>query len=1588
MAYDPWAVVRTPAAPSAANVDPWAVVSTSPAPSAGDVDPWSVVDESPAPNAQARRSGLPMAQRYEGAVASTAAQRIEAAGQGAPEIAAEQGMVPEPTQKAPDLGNTGIGRIAEAAKQGFIGSPPILPPAAQDWLEDRGLGRTTMFDLPIQLLGAGLSGATQAAYEAATGLGMPETLARDIAANVENMGMSGAPHGGPTDVGLAYRMDREPRGSPAVRAAVRDVAANGLAAQAAERPTPEAPPGTGPSLQANIDRARQTVAEARQAQPAAPSPTPMLDRMAQTPEQAALAEEAMPTVTVRPQPGGRTAPVEPPVPGEERAIGPAPAIEAAPAAAAEIAAPPRPVDAVTALIDAGGVRDPGGDLAAIGADESRHRFAGQFLGRLINDEGMSQNRAREFLRDNGYLTQSQAADDRIVHDVIADHASGNPTFRYEDLADAHDFEQARAGQAEYDRFAQARGEAQSAAIEIGAYVPPDLLDHAGMLVMEGLRPDEALRNAALAGDAERGLYAQRVPRPPEGAATALEQPIEPPRVVDDEARARLTDSAQRMLRSVGLPSDIGVRVVDRITDAAGNSADAHYTRNLISLALDTPPELMPQKLFHEGVHGLMDPALGLLSDAQRQTLLTAADRWLGRGDRRQQLMQHGYTPEQLREEAVARMGEDALNRGIKPPVLYQRMLNFVGRIGNWLRGEGYRTADDVFDSILRGEVRPEAGAAAGTDGAFARRDPAELTPDEQRRLGFLGRTVQRVIGAASDLAQSIADGLAPMQGGTRRAQAFAANFANSLRQVQYRFGEIDREIERNFTPSERAAMGTSLDAQSVFEQQIRDLAPQEQASVRADFDAAGSGLAGLNDKQRRVVEALNVLSQRTWEMMKDRGLVAPNAAGIPYYFPRQILAWAEREGFTRPGATREGAGRGLDDRGRNLTTSGPMRREHLTPEETEAAARAKLGANVAILNDIRSLPARLAFSQRAVAGVDLINAIERVGKETGVNLVLRGDIPGLLHPGDYFTMSDHPAFRRWSGNGWQAVHVAREFEGPLKAVLTQPSKTWYRAAQGVKGGVMSAIMWSPFIHLQVEIGRSLPQMLLSDPVGTLTLKMMRDGSRVRRDPEYMDVATRDGVAPLGQTGGWRTDPVSIADQANVEGRNRFVAAIAGIRDAVANAAGRSPVAGQLLHDVVQHPHQTLLWDQVFNLQMGLYDTLKEKWTPQYGEQVAGTMAAHIANRYAGALPPEHLSRGANMAANLLLFSRSFTLGNLGVMKDMLNGAPSHVLARVEQIAGPEVAQSAQSALRRKAISAFVMDIGLYVLAGNLAQLGFQALWRTAAQGMPAANAISQTYEDWLDKAKYAVHAAASSPLEAFGVLPQHWNEPGKQGRVRIGTDQSGRDVYGRLPLGKVGEEFLGYFTHPGELLMSKLSPMVRPIAELAVGYDSLGRELLPPHPKTIGDYIETAGAIVKHIGENLGPVSTVQGLNEMFQTHVMGKPTHADPYVTAAKVLGPATGLFQMSQGFPGGAAAGEVFAEGKRESYDLHQALPDIRNKILEGDVKGAVKQMTDLRVPAALQLYYVNQTMHPGMTPGAGKRLMNMPADVQERVRHQAAP
>ena len=845
------------------------------------------------------------------------------------------------------------------------------------------------------------------------------------------------------------------------------------------------------------------------------------------------------------------------------------------------------------------------------------------------------------------------------------------------------------------------------------------------------------------------------------------------------------------------------------------------------------------------------------------------------------------------------------------------------------------------------DISPAMRKAIGEEGLplFSRRD----------EIAKAGKAIQTHAGKIAD---SIAGFVSPMTLGSKRAQAYAFQFANALRRVSFEFGQVDRALVKNFTPAEREQMGRNLDAQSVFEQRLADEPAATHAKAREAFDASKQGIAGLNEPQRAAIEQLNAMAILNWQRMQERGMVSQNAKGLPYYFARQIVLRDESGNFLS--ASGVNTGKDLHEFAGNLNTSGPQEREHLTPEQTEAAAKAEKGSSALLVRDIRSLVVALARNERAVAGSDFMSAIEKVGKDVGVDLVVHGDLPGTLNPAEYFTLN-HPSFQKWTGTGFQSIRVSKEFEGPIRSVLSTKPADVYKALMRAKGGMMSAIMYSPFIHLAVEIGRALPV------TNGRALTMWRDKAvaQYRNDPDYMRQAIKDGLAPIGQS--WNADPTTLMEDAIGE----------------KSMLGR---AGDALHAI----HQKFLWDKVFNLQVGIYAQMRDAWMAKgFSPEVAGTMAAHVANRYAGALPPENLSRHMNMAANLVLFSRSFTLGNLGVIKDMLNGAPQHIRAQIEQLAGPEAAKDAQTALRRKAFSAYVMDVGFFLIGNAIFQTAINAGQQASQIGIP--EAMASVYDDWLQKTKWGFQHVADNPLNAFSFLPQTWNEPGKQARIHMGNDSDGRGIYARIPPGKVGEEFLGWFMHPGDMTRNKLSPFLRPLVDVIIGQDSMGQHVIHPGAHTLGQYFENAGLVVGHFAMAAGLESLWQlghGAYQIGKSYATGEKLAGDRGVALAKTLVPFTGAAQLSSGYYAGPEAGADRGARQDANYNIERAMPGLRDQIRNGKTEQAVQEMVGLGMSRGQIQMTVRNTLNPAIAAVHAQKWMAQHGDPSQNFISKNTP
>lgn len=171
------------------------------------------------------------------------------------------------------------------------------------------------------------------------------------------------------------------------------------------------------------------------------------------------------------------------------------------------------------------------------------------------------------------------------------------------------------------------------------------------------------------------------------------------------------------MRKFGL-GDVGLNIVDRIENGAGGA----YLNKLIRVSLEETTPV--QTMRHESLHAMKD--LGFFTPQQWRALEERANKqWIKEflegqktkvnGQEMTRLEGYrklGYSEQDIVEEAIA----DAFgsyDRGAKPPpgmiaALYRKIKNFFSSLGQALRGAGFQSADDIFQQIERGRLKPAA----------------------------------------------------------------------------------------------------------------------------------------------------------------------------------------------------------------------------------------------------------------------------------------------------------------------------------------------------------------------------------------------------------------------------------------------------------------------------------------------------------------------------------------------------------------------------------------------------------------------------------------------------------------------------------------------------------------------------------------------------------------------------------------------------------------------------------------------------------------------------------------------------------------
>jgi hypothetical protein len=881
------------------------------------------------------------------------------------------------------------------------------------------------------------------------------------------------------------------------------------------------------------------------------------------------------------------------------------------------------------------------------------------------------------------------------------------------------------------------------------------------------------------------------------------------------------------------------------------------------------------------------------------------------------------------------------------------------------------------------EVLTETGGAPRSLGAAATDPPdVPLSVTPARPPGSLAASFQSAANTLLDIGRDAQMLVAPMARGTKDSMAIAKDFSNSLRRNRWDWSRIDTDIGKRFTPEQQARMFMAMDEEST------SMRLGEPASMREH-----QGLATLEPAERAMVEELDARQQNSWLRAIAAGIV--EGEGIPMHAPRMVINIAHA-------SSKEGA-LSLDALGRNLTvkTRNLRQRKYMTIEETEAAAKAKYGDQAVVAKNIRTVALSTAELDDAVAGRTLINNIKDYGARTGADTVVEGAIPAGSET-KWFTL-DHPAFRTWRpqlreiDGKVQAVkdaegntvfeqvplYVHGDFEGPLRAVLTQKSGALYGGMMSLKGKTMSMIMNSPMIHNAVEWGRALPAM----PGKVATFKVYFEGNRAKNNPALMGEAIDNGLVPIGHRF-FNQDISGLMESPDLTpGRSwtaKLLAAVPGLFDEAAGVAVKRAVdkAGDFWHN-------TLLWDRVADLQMGLYVNLRaDAIAKGIDPQTSSRLAAHWANRYAGALPKEAMSDAATKVANMLLFSRSFTLGNLGVMKDMLTGLPKDVLAQIERDMGvvdPAAKGYAKSLARRKAMTIVLADVALMYVGNSLLQ--------SAINVLRSDNTLEKELHGYAERFNNVMQEVREHPLkliQPMGLLEElsstSENEPGKKDRIRVGTTGDGQAVYMRNPVGKIGEEFTGYMTGPLDMMRKKLSTTARPAWQIMSNDAGFGRKVYDPDADTPAKYMKNIGMIAAHLAKSQFPESQFDATVDL----VKGV---GDTKLNAAKAFGPFAGV-TFSKGAPGGPAMGEIYAAKRQHDFEVQMSMPGIRRQIQLGDVAGAQDRMDELGIPASMQRFTIKTTLDPAtrMSPKIVRDFYRYATPEQkarvERLRGPTAP
>jgi hypothetical protein len=1004
---------------------------------------------------------------------------------------------------------------------------------------------------------------------------------------------------------------------------------------------------------------------------------------------------------------------------------------------------------------------------------------------------------------------------------------------------------------------------------------------------------------------------------------------------------------------------------------------ADFTNAAASVA-KTLPEKITSAAMRDGEH----VAMGTNHAEAAQALEDAGHNGFG-GERGYTTTQRAFVPEEEAQGIAKAQSQTTAEAPKSEDITMHKPETVQGNIEQNLRDkwqtEGLHPAEVALDAKHDTFLAHDLGAAAGSAPTM----PPLVSPMVQP-LSPVGKLLQvgRVgLDTLLDIGHDIQKALDPMSVGSRPAQAIATDVANTERRIAWDHARTDKYISDNFPPESRERMWNAIDEQSVAMQRGESTEHQ--------------GLATLEPHEQELVAALQEHSKRTWDIARDIGMV--KGEGLPSYGPRIMINMLADVESKVPTAL----GRKISTRTQNMIT-----RKYLTAEETEAAGK-NITEGGQLIRDVRTLPLVTARMERAIMWHKAITKIEDIGATTGNNTVWSGPLAEGMDRKDWFTRPE-PAFQTWQpmldrgpdgtprleGNMMKIAknedgeelyervprYIHKDFEGPLDAIIQKPYGTAMSGLMNLKGKTMSLVMYSPVIHNLVEFSRALPA-VNGNPIKLVRLYF--DGNALKNNAGAMREAIDGGLVPIGKRF-FNQDMFATIESPTLTPGRSWTSQIAGFfGDMYSEGAGTAARSG--IDRAGDFWHNTLLWDRVADLQAGLYKNFLDEFgaIPGIDRSSAVRASAHFANRFAGSLPVEAMSRGARTVANIGLFSRTFTAGNYALFKDAILGLPGNVAAQVERAVPADVFRTLNTQAKRVAFHAVATDVALKYATGSILASGLAVM----ASDQDWGGALSEVYHGYVKRFQTAFEKGVEHPLSILAhpfdtvnsLTPMSENEPGKEDRIKLPWRMpDGAAMYATNPAGKIADQYLGSIFHPIDTLHNKLSTFVRPVWDVLANDKGFGRKIFDPEYTDNAARFQSALDVAKIFAEAQAPTGQMASFGRLATGE-------GDKQLNALQTVGPFFGT-NVSQGAPGGEHKAVLYKAQEAEKFRIDQAMPDIKKAVQDGDNIKAREIMTGLGMSNRYQNSIIHYQSNPGRVSSSAERDLMRYGTPEEKERFQA--